>query len=210
MKRYFNIAILGFAIGGILAGCGAEESAKTEEKSTNSELQVSEFQNEPTGEQEVKTQPVQLIAEMKEILSKQSEDPRLAESGFDEGFNMYLNAKALNDLIDESIPQEVYASKDFKNLLTLQGFVEHMQFVRTAGLGHNGEAIEAAHLAEQWEPVPEEMREAYEYMNQLLHDLDVAYNKNREGETFGVSYILNGENIEELEKVWNGSGEIQK
>ena len=79
-----------------------------------------------------------------------------------------------------------------------------MQFVRTSEHGHNGEAIEAAYLAEHWKPVPEEMRQAYEYMNQILHDLDVAYNKGGEGETFGVTHKLNGEHADEIELFWSG------
>lgn len=36
------------------------------------------------------------------------------------------------------------------------------------------------------------------YMKRIIHDLDIAHNHNGQGETFGVTYMMDGENIEEL------------
>ncbi|WP_185959588.1 hypothetical protein [Lentibacillus cibarius] len=40
-------------------------------------------------------------------------------------------------------------------------------------------------LAASWKETPEEIRQAYEYIEQIIHDLDVAFNHG-EGKTYGV------------------------
>ena len=146
----------------------------------------------------------QSVIDAIEIMSKQLDDPRLAESGFDEGFNMYLNSKAAFNVLGENLSKEFHESKDFASLFRLWSYIGHLQFVRTAHLGHNGEAIEATYLAEQWKPVPDEMRQAYTYMKHILHDLDVAFNKGGVGETYGVTYTLHGEFAPHIELVFDG------
>lgn len=48
------------------------------------------------------------------------------------------------------------------------------------------------------------MHKAFEYMKQLLHDLDIAVNHGGKGETLGVTNLLNGENVLEMQRTWNG------
>lgn len=42
-------------------------------------------------------------------------------------------------------------------------------------------------------------------MKQLFHDLDIAVNHDGEGETYGVTYTLNGDNVLKLEATWSGN-----
>ena len=50
------------------------------------------------------------------------------------------------------------------------------------------------------EATTERMKQSFEYMKQLLNDIDVAINKNGKGETFGVSHQLGGDKVE---RKWN-------
>jgi hypothetical protein len=44
------------------------------------------------------------------------------------------------------------------------------------------------------------------YMKRIVHDLDIALNHSGQGETFGVTYLMDGENLEELKSFMNGGG----
>ncbi|MGY3190535.1 hypothetical protein [Lysinibacillus sp. TE18511] len=44
------------------------------------------------------------------------------------------------------------------------------------------------------------MLQAFEYMNQIVNDIDVAINHNGEGEMYGVTHLLNGGKVSEVEK----------
>ncbi|MDF2066520.1 hypothetical protein [Bacillus sp. Cr_A10] len=41
-------------------------------------------------------------------------------------------------------------------------------------------------------------------MKQIVNDIDVAVNHNGEGEMYGVTYLLNGEKVSEVEKLSKG------
>ena len=197
-----KIGIVGLAIGGLLSGCTtAEETVKPKEVKTEAPIQKEQTKEEKAfGE---------WIVETKEMLSKQSKDPLLEQSGNDEGFNMYLNARDYNDLQIPKLQKgtKYGKDKDINNLWVLSTFVTHMQFSRTSHLGHIGQAMEKAERAKDWEETPEEMRQAYEYMNQILHDLDTAVNRDGKGETYGVTYRLNGDKVDEMEAFIKGDGE---
>ncbi|MEK4406669.1 hypothetical protein MKZ26_20095 [Sporosarcina sp. FSL K6-6792] len=41
-------------------------------------------------------------------------------------------------------------------------------------------------------------------MKQIVNDIDVAVNHNGEGETFGVTHLLNGDKVSEMERFIEG------
>jgi hypothetical protein len=41
-------------------------------------------------------------------------------------------------------------------------------------------------------------------MKRIVHDLDIALNHDGQGETYGVTYLLGGEKLEELKSFMNG------
>ena len=140
-------------------------------------------------------------SKMNKILSEPTDDPRLKEANNDKGFEYYLKAQ---EVIREFPNQLIEIDKDHSNLFLLSSYISHIQFVRTAHLGPNGEAKESTELADQWKPTNEEMHQAFEYMKQIVNDIDIAVNHNGEGEIFGVTYLLNSENVSQIENFVNG------
>lgn len=196
---------------------------------TTTELPVEEVQEEVEAKQE-KTMKELLqesggidsegfaawVEESIKILEGEWNDPRLEEANFDEGFEYYLKSEKIRELQSEMIGRTVAfetesefekkLDQDLQNFFLLGSILNHVQFSRTSHLGENGEAKEATELADQWRATPEEMRQANEYMKQWFHDMDVAINHNGEGETYGVTNILDGENERDLRinEYWNG------
>ncbi|WP_374067380.1 hypothetical protein [Paraliobacillus sp. JSM ZJ581] len=160
------------------------------------------------------------IAESLEILESDLNDPKLETANNDEGFECYLKANEIKELrnkykiwipetVKEEIPKEYLEEetafeKDLNNVFMLQSLINHLQFSRTSHLGTEGQAIESVELADQWREVQPQMKQANEYMKKLFHDLDVAFNHNGEGETYGVTYTMGGENIKEMIRFWEG------
>ncbi|WP_428909510.1 hypothetical protein [Niallia sp. Krafla_26] len=206
MKRYIKLAMVGLMLGGVLTGCSEDAASTKATPHTPVSAEETESNEQDLKQQEQKEYG-QWIVDTKELLSNPSTDSLLEQAGFDEGFNMYLNARDFAQEKLANIPEGHYNDKDIQNLFMLYALIEHIQFSRTAHLGENGEAIEAAELADQWEPTPDKMRQAYDYMLQILNDLDVAVNRDGKGETFGVTHQLNGEHVGTLELFWSGNGE---
>lgn len=144
------------------------------------------------------------ISESYKILSEPLDDPRLKEANNDEGFEYYLKSESIRKKLSEDV-DFVPIEKDRQNIFSLTAYIAHLQFVRTSSLGHNGEAMEATELVDEWEPIDEDMKQAYEYLDQLIHDLDITLNQNGEGETYGVTYFLNGDKVSEMEKFLRGN-----
>lgn len=127
-------------------------------------------------------------------------DSKMTEAGFDEGYDYYLKAEALSRTLGSYIRVEgVDLEKDLENLRVLAGLIAHEQFVRTAHIDPNGEAKEKTEYAKQWKPTNNRMKLSFEYMKQLLNDLDVAINKDGKGHTYGVTHQLDGDKVEEME-----------
>jgi len=215
MNKLLKLSISSIMIGGLLVGCSnSETSDTTETKEEVKSNTVAAKEDVPKQEKE-ELLPWESSENFGEWISKSIaildgdlDDPRIEQSGNDEGFTYYLKSEAISELNQE---MGVWAKgkamgEDLNNLFTLNTVFGHEQFVRTSHLGPNGEAKEAVELAGQWNPTPDSMRQAHEYMKQLLHDLDVAVNRGGEGETFGVTHTLNGDKVSEMERVWNGGG----
>ncbi|MCK1998643.1 hypothetical protein MPH47_15670 [Psychrobacillus psychrodurans] len=144
-------------------------------------------------------------SKMNVMLSEPMDDQTMKKANNDEGFEYYLKAQ---EVVGEFPYQLIKASnemeKEQSNLFLLTSYISHKQFARTVHLGSNGEAKESTELVDQWAPTDEYMRQAYEYMKQIVNDIDVAVNHNGEGKTYGVTYLLNGEKVFEVEKFING------
>lgn len=170
---------------------------KDTNQSTNEPMQAVESGNDNFGE---------WITESIEILEGDLDDSRIKETEYDEGFIYYLKSQRISDLKSSMkvYEDDTIMEKDFENLHIAQAFLLHDQFVRTSDFGPNGEAKEATEHYKEWEPTSEDMHQAFDYLNKLMYDLDVAVNHNGEGETYGVTYTLNGDNVKEIEK-FNGT-----
>src|SRR5699024_1418751 len=188
MNKLLKFSISGIMIGGLLVGCSNSETLdKTETKEEVKSNTVAAKEDVPKREKE-ELLPWESSENFDEWISKSIaildgdlDDPRIEQSGNDEGFTYYLKSEAISELNRE---MGVWAEgkamgEDMNNLFMLQSVLGHEQFVRTSHLGHNGEAKEAVELAEQWNPTPDSMRQAHEYMKQMLHDLDVARSEER-------------------------------
>lgn len=195
---------IGLLVGVLLAGCNTmEESEPVAQEEVLAES-VETVEYVPIEERKNQAAFGEWVSNVIVDMAKQSEDLRLVESGHDEGFEYYLKTLLLSRSNYSDISKPYETNKDLANLFLLSSYIQHMQFVRTAHLGQNGEAIESVELAEQWKPVPEEMRQAYEYINQILSDLDVALNKGGIGETFRVTHEMNGDNVDKVEAFLGG------
>lgn len=212
MNKFLKLSVSSIMVGGLLVGCGDLATIKNKEEVNDTAAvdkakeDVAKQEKEELLSWESSENFGEWITRSIEILEGDLDDPRIEQSGNDEGFTYYLKSEAISELKLEMRPwvEGKTIGEDMKNLVMLQSILGHLQFVRTSHLGYSGEAIEAVELVEQWEQTPDEMREANKYMKQLLHDLDIAVNHDGEGETYGVTHTLDGDKVLEMEKAWNG------
>lgn len=139
------------------------------------------------------------VSDMVEEMSK-------PHSEVDDGYNMYLKSQAIADVVTKYRVEGTALHRDFTNLWRLSVRISHDQFVRTSDIDPTGKAKDKVEFADQWKPSSERAKQAYEYMKQILHDLDVAFNKRGNGETYGVTYSLEGDKINELKSFMEGDG----
>ncbi|QKY70064.1 hypothetical protein [Lentibacillus sp. CBA3610] len=153
------------------------------------------------------------IAEQSESFSEQMDYSKWKQTGYDEGFNYYLKAQEFTEAKDNTNfhmgKLNKTIQKDFVNIGHMKTLINHMQFARTSHLGHQGQAKEDVERSDQWKEAPEEMRQAYEYIKQIIHDLDVALNHDGEGETYGVTYTLNGDKASKVESFFNNPNQYE-
>ncbi|MEK5068658.1 hypothetical protein [Sporosarcina sp. FSL K6-1508] len=139
------------------------------------------------------------------LLSEPMDDPKLGEANNDEGFEYYLKAQeVIWAFPTHLIVEDKEIEKEHSNLFLLSSYIGHNQFVRTAHLDPNGQAKEDTSLSDQWKPTDDDMRQAFEYMKQIVYDIDVEVNHGGEGETFGVTHLLNGDKTSKMEDFVTG------
>lgn len=100
-------------------------------------------------------------------------------------------------LRDELVEGEAI-EKDFKNFLDLTMIVHWENLQRYEHLNLKNE--NPFKYQDQWKEPSVRMIQAIEYTEHLLHDLNVAVNKEGKGETFGLAYMVDGEQTTELEE----------
>lgn len=141
------------------------------------------------------------VSKMNVLLSEPLNDPKLKEANNDEGFEYYLKSLVVDrespiDLIKENKELE----NDYTTLFLLISYISNKQAARTVHLDPNGEAIESTDLVNEWAPTDENTRIAFEYMKQIINDLDVAINHKGKGEVYGVTHVLNGDKASGVKK----------
>ncbi|WP_186673012.1 hypothetical protein [Sporosarcina sp. BP05] len=213
------VLVIGVAIVGVRAYTGDAKPSGDEIKS----IKVDEVSKESTEPVTIKvdevskgsTEPVAIVydkeigvwlSEMNAMLSAPLDDPRLKEANNDEGFEYYLKAQKVMDSYPNRTPiflGDTNLEKEFHNLIGLEGRISLLQFSRTSHLDSYGRAKEDTSLYDQWKPSDDNMRQAFEYFSQLVNDLDVAFNHSGVGETFGMTHLLNGAKVTEIEPFLN-------
>lgn len=144
-------------------------------------------------------------SKMNAMLSEPLDDPKLKEANNDKGFEYYLKAQeVIRKFPKQLIKESNEIEREHSNLFLLSSYISHNQFVRTAHINPNGEAKESTEFADQWKPTDENTLQAFEYMKQILNDIDIAVNHNGEGEIHGVTRLLNGEKVSEVERFVTG------
>ena len=172
-------------------------------------LKYSSYKDEATNSDIVEASESQIyhaeigewVSEMNILLSEPLNDPKLKKANNDEGFEYYLKSLVVDrkspiDLIKGNKELE----EDYINLFLLTSYISNKQAARTVHLDPNGEAIESTDLVNQWAPTDENTHKAFEYVKQIMNDLDVAINHNGKGEIFGVTHLLNGDKASEVKK----------
>jgi hypothetical protein len=145
---------------------------------------------------EAKEWIAEMAAEFNRAPEESFEELELEDVGFvyyTKADNLYKNMQHYIDDKNESFDE------DFANLRMLAAGISHNQFERTAHIDDTGKEKDNLEHAEDWKPMPASMETAYQYMRQLLNDLDVTINKNGKGTSFGVSHLTNGDKVNELE-----------
>lgn len=215
-----KVSITFIIFGLLFVGCSQKEQLKTREsaRNINSETKMEYSDLKETEVDEIPKESSELVTKLydKEVgewasamvimLSEPLNDTKLIEAENDEGFEYYKKAQeVIWAFPTHLIVGDKEIEKEHSNLFLLSSYIGHKQFVRTAHLDPDGQAKEDMSLSDQWKPTDGDMRQAFEYMKQLVNDLDVAFNHGGEGETFGVTHLLNGEKVSEMEAFVTGN-----
>lgn len=192
MKK-IKMGMVGVLVSGLLTACGPNEVKPIEEMKDKSAA----VENETI---EFSPQAKEWIAEMLAEFNRPPEESFDELGNEDVGFvydtkadnlyrSMYKYIHAENESYDE----------DFANLRLLAAGIRHDQLNRIAHIEDPGKEMTNLEHLKDWKSVPESTEKAFEYMKQLLNDIDVAINKDGKGTTFGVSHLMDGDNVNKLE-----------
>ncbi|GAA0307024.1 hypothetical protein GGQ92_002064 [Gracilibacillus halotolerans] len=140
------------------------------------------------------------------LTSLQNETPdKYFEAGLDEAYHQYLKAQSITNILGTFVDVEGGdLEKDFDNIYTLAQIVqvehdkrtEHLEFeYLDEKYGENkGEAVK------EWKPATERQAQAFEYLTQLVQDVDIAINGTvPDNQQDGLSYQADGVKTKELE-----------
>lgn len=191
--KVIKIGLVGMLAAGLLTACNGndvESVAKADDGQAAVENDIVEFSPE------AKEWIAEMAAEFNRAPEESFEELELEDVGFvyyTKADNLYKNMQHYIDDKNESFDE------DFANLRMLAAGISHNQFERTAHIDDTGKEKDNLEHAEDWKPMPASMETAYQYMRQLLNDLDVTINKNGKGTSFGVSHLTNGDKVNELE-----------
>jgi hypothetical protein len=212
LKNIHKFITASVLFGAVVAGCSAEEKTepdKTEASSASVEVKSKSIDTKPeTEDNEVvmnnREESVKVIASLKRILDEPM-DPGLMENGFDKEYDWYLKSQLVSNEVDRFLArQDEPKSSDLRNVRMLAGMIGHLQYVRIAHIDDTGGETEAQTAVEEWKPASLGLNYSYMYMKRIVHDLDIALNHDGQGETYGVTYLLDGDNLGELKSFMNG------
>ncbi|MCM3393150.1 hypothetical protein [Cytobacillus oceanisediminis] len=191
--KVIKIGLVGMLAAGLLTACNGndvESVAKADDGQAAVGNDIVEFSPE------AKEWIAEMAAEFNRAPEESFEELKLEDVGFvyyTKADNLYKNMQHYIDDKNESFDE------DFANLRMLAAGISHNQFERTAHIDDTGKEKDNLEHAEDWKPMPTSMETAYQYMRQLLNDLDITINKNGKGTSFGVSHLTNGDKVNELE-----------
>lgn len=181
-------------------GVSVEQKIEGEEEAAYSTI-YSDWVNKPSDEEFAEHGlPLTLQEYVAEANEAFKETPTQEGGGLDEGYDMYLKSEAFDEFGIYKVEGAI--KKDIQNLFKMHSVIGHLQFVRTSHIDGNGGAKEDLSTMDDWKAPDEEMFQAYEYMVQIVHDLDVALNHNGEGKLYGVTYHSGGDKVEEVDKLF--------
>jgi hypothetical protein len=209
IQKIFAASVL---FGAVFTGCSVEETTepnKTEESSASVEVKSKSIDSKPeTEDNEVvmknREEAVKVIASLTRILDEPM-DPAMMEKGFDKEYDWYLKSQLVSNEVDRFLArQDEPKSSDLINVRMLAGMIGHLQYVRTAHIDDTGGETESQTAVEDWKPASLGLNYSYMYLKRIVHDLDIALNHNGQGETYGVTYLLDGDNLGELKSFMNG------
>ncbi|MEK5071717.1 hypothetical protein [Sporosarcina sp. FSL K6-1508] len=202
--KLLKIGMIGVLVGGLLVACGKDEiNSKVVSKVTGAE-DIEKEEVAANEHPEFLPQTKEWTAETLAEFNRPPEE-RFDEAGNDVGLVYYIKTQEAIESMSQNIHPEEVGDEDFSNLRLLAARISHNQFVRTAHIEDTGKEKTNLDYVKDWKPVPESTEMSFEYMKRLLNDLDVAINKNGEGETFGVSHLMDGDKVKELETFFTHS-----
>ncbi|WP_163530857.1 hypothetical protein [Halobacillus ihumii] len=94
-------------------------------------------------------------------------------SNVDKGYEIYKKAEAVRNAISanyETLMNSKYKD-DIEKLMKLRAGIGHKQYVRTASIDSDGDAIEKTQYADQWKPTSDFTKQAYEDMKETIQEL---------------------------------------
>ncbi|PLR79130.1 hypothetical protein CU633_01825 [Bacillus sp. V3-13] len=132
-----------------------------------------------------------------------AKDSELIQAGLDKYYNYYVQALAIQSVLEIIQVEGVALEKDFDNLYLLTKIIEEEQIKRTEHIDPDQydkrDPNQRLAAIKEWKAPSEKMVKAIEYTKQLLNDINVAINKDGKGDLFGVAYQVDGQNTSELE-----------
>ncbi|BCB04018.1 hypothetical protein [Bacillus sp. KH172YL63] len=190
-------------IGGlVLTGCSTEDA--TPSKAPDEAAESVEVSDATTGNQVRQTDmknkagALDTVESLKRILDEPM-DPALMEEGLDKEYGWYLKSERIKNQVDHILPyMEESDAADFHSLQNLSGMISHSQYMRTAHIDNTGGETEAHTAVDRWKTADAALNYSYMYIKQIVHDLDIALNHNGVGDTYGVTYMLDGNHLNEV------------
>jgi hypothetical protein len=192
----------------------AEDASATVQAPETEKVEQEEERKEEKAEPEIEMdidvneRIAEWIASSKAVIDDGLLDPRIEQTSYDEGFRYYLEAEAIEELrrnnqaylTDEEAETKVGKAmeQDLSNLAAMCTMVGHFQFERTSEVRQDDEEVEVIEHHEKWRDIPAGMHIAYAQIEMIIHDLEVAIHHNGIGDTYGVTYTLEGENVNDL------------
>lgn len=205
LNKLLKLGLIWVAIVGLLVGCGttkvkdkevtvkAGEEIQSKSASAPTEINPKNWKDKSSanGLEKIDFTPnaKDWVAEQLNVF-RQPPDQKLLQAGFDKGYDYYLKADGISNVLGSYIQVEgVDLGKDFKNLRLLAEIIVEETDLRSVGTNNQKE----------WKPISNRLQRSYDYLTELLNDLDVAINKDGKGKTFGVSHQLDGDKVKDME-----------
>jgi hypothetical protein len=214
-------AFSGILVGGLLTACGTEVSEEPRESKLNETTTEVKAEAATTAPKDWKdlssvgdltkpdfaTNAKDWITETLDVL-KQETPEKYIEAGYDEAYDQYLKAQGITNVLGKYVKVEGGDLEvDFKNIQMLAQIIQEEHEKRTEHLsleylqekyGHNKQEA-----VKDWKPATERQEQAFVYLLQLVHDVDVAINERHGIPYFGVSHFAEGEQVNGLEAFIN-------